>query len=133
MKLKLVLALAAFFLIIGASRLPGQTITDFSPTVGAAGDTITINGSGFTLSDKVYLFNGKLASAAITSDSQLTATAPSGTTTGPIGIRVGTGTTTCGSGGFNCSPGDFTVVGTGPYITSVSPNLGAVGDSVTIY
>src|SRR5438477_11490313 len=127
MKLKLVLAQAAFFLLISAIRMAGQTITGFSPMVGSPGDMITVNGSGFTGSDKVYFFNGKLASAAITSDSQLTATVPAGTTTGPIGIRVGTGSTICGSGGFNCSAADFTVIGSGPYITDVSPNLGAVG------
>src|SRR5437016_6097131 len=113
MKLKVVLTQAAFFLLIAAIRLSGQTISSFSPTVGSAGDTITVNGSGFTASDKVYFFNSKLASAAITSDSQLTATVPTGTTTGPIGIRVGTGSTTCGSGGFNCSAADFTVIGSG--------------------
>src|SRR5438552_7412585 len=125
MKLKFRSLQAAVLLCLAASPLAGQTISSFSPTVGAAGDTITINGSGFASGDKTYFFNGKLATATVTSDSQYTATVPSGTTTGPVGIQRG-------SGAINYSSTDFTVVGSGPYITSVSPNLGAAGDSVTI-
>src|SRR5580765_6240974 len=102
MKSKFHSAHAALLLCLAATQLAGQTISSFSPTVGAAGDTITIHGSGFAGGDKTYFFNGKLATAPITSDNQYTATVPSGTTTGPIGIQRG-------SGAINYSPTDFTV------------------------
>src|ERR1043166_6664438 len=125
MKLKLFGAQTAVLLCLVANPLAGQTISSFSPTVGAAGDTVTIHGSGFVSGDKTYFFNGILANAPVTSDSQYNATVSSGVSTGPIGIQRG-------AGAINYTSGDFAVVGAGPYITSVSPNLGAVGDSVII-
>src|SRR5262245_48445540 len=126
MKLKSVLAQLALTPILCATWLSGQTISDFTPNLGSTGDSITINGSGFTASDRIYFYNGQttwaLAAATVTSGNQIFATVPSGVMSGPIGIRIGTGATICGQGGFNCSAGDFTVVGNGPYITSVSPN-----------
>src|SRR5436190_11021322 len=101
----------ALFLAMSAAPLSAQIITDFTPTLGSAGDSIMINGSGFAATDKVYFYNGlstwALAAATVTSTSQIQATVPPGVMTGPIGVRIGTGSTSCGSGGFNCSSGDF--------------------------
>ena len=68
MKAKFRSVSAALLLCLAAAELAGQTISSFSPTVGSVGDTITIHGSGFAGGDKTYFFNGKLATAPITSD-----------------------------------------------------------------
>ena len=74
MNLRLAVAQIALFLALSGARLFGQPIiTDFTPQVGTAGDTVHITGSGFTLSGvKVYFYNGKLAVTSITSGSQMT-------------------------------------------------------------
>src|SRR5438128_11873107 len=127
MNLRLAVAQIALFLALSGARLFGQPIiTDFTPQVGTAGDTVHITGSGFTLSGvKVYFYNGKLATTSITSDSQMTATVPAGITTGPIGIQQGAGPT-------QYSSSDYRAIGTGPCITDFSPTLGASNDTVVI-
>jgi len=53
------------------------------PSYGTAGASIGIFGQGFTGTQSVT-FNGKPARFTVTSDTYLTATAPSGVTTGPV-------------------------------------------------
>lgn len=98
-------------------------ITSFSPEVGAAGDQINIYGSGFYQAN-VFLSFWQNVSAAYTliSDSQIVATVPSGISTGPLGIQLGTGS-------VSYTPDDFLPIGSGPYISSVSPTFGATNDT----
>jgi hypothetical protein len=100
-------------------------ISGFTPTTGPVGTSVTVNGSGFTGTSSVK-FNGTAASFTFNSDSQLTASVPTGATNGPISVTTPAGTAT--------SLGSFTVtvVVAGPTITSISPTSGMVGTSVAI-
>jgi hypothetical protein len=117
---------------IGSFRFPScgstaaaPTISSFTPTSGSPGTSVTITGSGFAGASSVA-FNGVSATFTVGSDTQITATVPSGATTGPISVAAPGGSTT--------SSGSFTVTTTvpGPSITSFSPSTGRVGTAVTI-
>ena len=115
------------FLLLGFSPLDGQIITDFSPALGTTNDTITINGSGLTSDTIVQFWNKKTAQSFVSVvGSKLIATVPSGVTTGPISVHQPGGQT-------NFSSADFSMIGNGPYITSLSTAFGAVGDPLTIF
>lgn len=71
-------------------------VSSFSPTSGPVGTSITITGRYFTDASTVS-FNGTSATTyTVNSDTQITATVPSGATTGPISVTAtgGTGTST---------------------------------------
>jgi hypothetical protein len=108
--------------IFSASSVP--TITSFSPTAGAIGSTVVINGGNFFSSTTVK-FNGTTASATITSTTQISATVPTGATTGPIEVSTTNGSFTTSS--------NF-LTGSGAVITGFSPTLGTTNPptSVTI-
>ena len=129
MKLRILYALCVLFILTSTGAGLGQQpqITDFNPSVGTAGDTVVINGSGFTSGQiTVRFWNNKTAPAIfVASDSQITATVPSGITTGPLSIQSG-------SGPQFFSSEDFTAIGPGPYISGFSPAIGAVNDWVAI-
>jgi hypothetical protein len=118
---------------IGSFQLPGcssstataPVVSGFTPTSGPVGTSITVNGTGFTAATGVK-FNGTSATFAINSDSQLTATVPTGATSGPIAVTNSAGTGTS-SGAFT-----VTTATAGPAITSISPTSGPVGTTVTI-
>jgi hypothetical protein len=76
------------------------TITSFSPTSGPVGTIVTITGTGLTQTTKVT-FNGKSATFTVNSDSQVTATVPTGATTGKIKVTT--------NGGSVSSSTNFTV------------------------
>ncbi len=63
------------------------SVTSVSPTSGQAGTTVVITGSGFTGASSVT-FGGVSASFNVNSDTQITATAPSGMPAGQLDIRV---------------------------------------------
>jgi subtilisin-like proprotein convertase family protein len=71
----------------------GPSVTSFSPGQGKVGDTVTITGNDFTGAASVT-FNGLSAVFNVNSDTQITATVPSGASTGPIAVTTpgGTGT-----------------------------------------
>lgn len=69
------------------------SISSFSPTSGPIGTRVTINGSAFTGATSVS-FNGKAASFTVVSDTQVTATVPTGAKTGPIRVATAAGTAT---------------------------------------
>jgi Ca2+-binding RTX toxin-like protein len=77
------------------------TISSFAPASGPAGTKVTITGANFTAATAIA-FNGTLASSTVSSDTQITATVPSGATSGPISVTT--------PGGTANSPTDFTVV-----------------------
>lgn len=90
------------------------SISGFSPTVAAPGNTITISGSGFTGVSSVA-FNGTSASYAFVSDTSITATVPSGATAGPISVTNPAGT---GTSSTNFQPGQIWY-GTGAAVNAV--------------
>jgi len=67
-------------------------ITNFTPTSGAVGQLVTINGSGFTQAIGVGFGDTKPAKFTIVSDSEITATVPTGAKTGPVGVETKSGT-----------------------------------------
>jgi hypothetical protein len=106
--------------------LPTPTISSLSITTGAVGASVTINGTNFgsTQGTSTVKFNG--TTAAVTSGNwtptAITTTVPSGATTGSVVVTVS---------GVASNGSTFTVVAA-PSITSLTPNTGAVGVSVTI-
>ena len=95
-------------------------ITGFSPAQGPVGTQVIISGSGFTGATAVK-FNGTSATFTVNSDTQITATVPTGATTGPI--------TVTGPGCTGTSTTNFTVTA---LITGFSPPKGPVGTQVII-
>lgn len=67
-------------------------VTNFTPTSGPVGTSVTINGSGFTQAIGVGFGDTKPAKFTIVSDSEITATVPSGAKTGPVGVESKSGT-----------------------------------------
>ena len=85
------------------SPSPQPTISGFSPPSGPVGQSVTINGSGFTGTTDV-MFNGTSVGSGnftVNSDIQITATVPQGAITGQISVTTPGGTAT--------SSTDFTV------------------------
>ena len=76
------------------------TISGFAPGSGGPGSSVAISGSGFT-GATVVRFNGLSATFSVVSDTQITATVPSGASTGPISVT--------GPGGTSTSAASFTV------------------------
>ena len=112
---------ASDFTVTGSSA---PTISGFSPSSGAIGSTVTINGNHFTAVSGVR-FNGTSAAFVFVNDGRVTATVPSGATTGRITVTTPGGTATSSS--------NFTVTGSSaPTISGFSPSSGVAGTSVTI-
>jgi hypothetical protein len=65
--------------------LPTMTLSNFSPSTGAVGSTVTINGSNFTGIAGVS-FSGVSATFSVISTSQITAVVPAGAFSGAISI-----------------------------------------------
>jgi hypothetical protein len=63
------------------------TIASFSPTSGPVGTSVTIKGTAFSGTTKVT-FNGTSATFTVNSETQITATVPTGATTGKIKVTV---------------------------------------------
>jgi hypothetical protein len=90
-------------------------IGSFTPTSGPVGTVVTITGTSFTGATAVK-FNTTAATAfTVDSDTQITATVPSGATTGKISVTnaVGTGS----------SANNFTVSGTSPANLLLNPGF----------
>ena len=98
-------------------------VTSFSPASGKVGAAVTITGSNFGSSPTVK-FNGVVASSpVVTGGTSIVVNVPTGATTGAISVEV-TGETT------GTSATSFTVLA--PSITTLSPEAGLVGNTVTI-
>jgi|GEM_PF-6427674 len=101
------------------------TISGFSPTSGGVGTAVTINGSGFADATGVQ-FNGTAAgSVTVNSDTQITASVPSGATTGPI--------TVTGNGGSVASGTNFTVASAYVYRNVSGTNEWVDASEVAVY
>jgi hypothetical protein len=76
-------------------------ISSFSPTTGAAGTTVVIDGESFTGATEVVFACEKKATFTVDSDTKITATVPAGAMNGAINIVT--------PGGSVGSPTSFTV------------------------
>jgi hypothetical protein len=88
------LVTGAFTVNPGGLPVVTPTVSSYSPSQGAVGTSVTINGSGFTGATDVS-FNGVSATdVSGLLDGQLTATVPPGAMTGPVSVSniAGTGT-----------------------------------------
>lgn len=122
----LTLALVIFLPLGGITRLNGQIISGMIPALGAPGEQVILEGTGFAPGTlKVTFFNGvQDLTAKATSASTIYAHVPAGARTGPITVQVGANSAT--------SVEDFTVVGFGPYISDLRPQYGSVNEDIVI-
>jgi hypothetical protein len=95
-------------------------ITGFTPSSGAPGTSITVNGANLENASQVA-FNGDTAIPTTTSPTSLTVTVPNNAITGPITVTTSFGTGTSGS-----------PFGVPPAILSFDPSRGGPGTVVTI-
>ena len=65
----------------------GLQFSNLTPTAGAPGTTVTLGGAGFGSATSVS-FDGTPAQFAVSSDSTITATVPSGATSGPVTVAL---------------------------------------------
>jgi hypothetical protein len=102
------------------------TITSFTPTSGPVGTSgIVVTGTNFTSAGAATVkFNGTTATATVNSNTQLTATVPSGATTGRITVQNADGTGT--------SPTDFTVTPPVTLATVTTATPGSVTSSSAV-
>ena len=105
---------------------PPPNITSISPTSGPIGTVVTVTGTDFgpTIGtiQSVIKFNGVQTRTTFWSDTSAVGPVPSGATTGDVVLYVGGAP----------SNGVLFTVTPPPSITSLSPNFGPVGASVTI-
>ncbi|MFI0902570.1 IPT/TIG domain-containing protein [Streptomyces sioyaensis] len=115
--------------LVGAPAVPsGPVVTDMTPTFGASGATVTINGTGFSQDSMVDFGQFACTEREIDpSGMRITAKVPNGT--GVVHIRV---TNTLGTSPA-VAMGQFAYGGPAPVVVSaVSPTSGKVGTPVTI-
>ena len=99
-------------------------VTDFYPSLGPPGSTLTVDGLNFTSATKVK-FGTTSATTTFTGETQLSAVVPS-IATGNYTIVV-----TNSSGSFTNSS-NFTITGSAPVITGFTPTNGVRGTVVTL-
>lgn len=115
--------------LVGAPAVPSApVVTDMTPTFGASGATVTINGSGFSQDSMVDFGRFACTQRQIDpSGRRITAQVPNGT--GVVHVRV---TNTLGTSPA-VAMGQFAYGGPAPVVVSaVSPTSGKVGTPVTI-
>jgi plastocyanin len=84
----------------GGTSTNQPSISGFVPPSGGPGTSVALSGSGFANATNVR-FNGTPATFSVASDTQITATVPSGATSGPISVT--------GPGGTGTSAASFSV------------------------
>lgn len=92
-------------LVIQHIGIGAATLSSFTPSSGPVGTVVTISGSGFTGATAVDLAGSAMA-FAVTSDTAITATVPSGAGSGTIAVGIPSGTL--------ASSGVFTVTSAPP-------------------
>lgn len=113
--------------IVSITRQTATTVSiiEFTPDKGAAGSSVTIYGTGFSLTpaQNVVSFNGVSATVSAASATQLIVTVPAGATTGPIAVTTPSGSAT--------STTSFEVLQS-LAITGFTPSIGTPGTAVQI-
>ena len=105
---------------------PPPAISTITPSSGAIGSTVVINGTDFTGATTLS-FNGTNATNfVVDSPTQITATVPVGTTTGPITVTTPNGTGTSATN-FTVSLSTITTTG----ISAINPLLACVNSPST--
>ena len=99
------------------------TVSGFSPSSGPVGTDVTITGTGLTQTNKVTFGGVAATTLTVNSDTQVTATVPTGAITGKIVVTT--------PGGTASSSAVFTVVAA-PTVSGFSPTSGPVGTIVVI-
>jgi YD repeat-containing protein len=102
------------------------SILNLVPQRGGANTTVTIYGQNFSslAAGDTVMFNGVAATVISASSTALVVSAPNGVTTGPVSVTVNGVTVT--SGALNYTVPNSTS------ITSISPNFGFAGQTLTI-
>jgi RHS repeat-associated protein len=119
---------AGNLLSVGRKSSLVLSITELAPSEAAVGETVTIDGTGFstTTSNDTVKFNGTTATVSAATAWALTVKVPTGATTGTVTVQ----TTTEGP---VTSAQTFTVAASpAPHVTSLSASVAAAGSSVTI-
>jgi protocatechuate 3,4-dioxygenase beta subunit len=120
-------------LIVACSKdddaTPVPSITSFTATSGAVGDTVIISGANFsaTTTNNTVTFNGTTATVTAATTTQLTVTVPSGASTGKIAVTV--------NGQTGTSSSDFTVTtssSTADLAITSFTSSGSAGSSIVI-
>lgn len=104
---------------------PLAAIASFSPASGAVGSQVTLTGTGFVGTSRVYV--GDVSAVfQVNSDTQLTVTVPPGAPSARIAVVT--------AAGYSYSNGDFTVqASAAPSVTRFSPAAAGSGAQVNIY
>ncbi len=103
------------------------SIIEFTPNSGPVGSSVTIYGTGFSLtpSQNAVSFNGFSAAITSVAANQIIATVPAQATTGPITVTTPLGVTSSNT--------PFVITSSGvPTISTFSPNIGTIGTTVEI-
>ena len=103
------------------------SITELAPAEAPVGETVTIDGTGFstTASNDTVKFNGTTATVSAATAWSLTVKVPTGATTGTVTVK----TTTEGP---VTSAQTFTVGSPAPHVSSLSTTIANSGGTVTI-
>ena len=117
----LALCFALAWLVLGAPGACAVSITDFAPTNGAPGTTVSITGTGFLTATVVKFGNSSPASFDILNDTHINAVVPADAVTGVISVTFNVGTLS--------SQKPFTVA---PRVDSFTPVVGTPGTQVTV-
>ncbi len=103
------------------------TISALTPSAGAINSSVVITGTNFRLtqlSGSTVKFNGTATTPSVWTSTSITVPVPTGVPTGNIAATVTVGGQTSAGTNFTVTPA--------PSISSLTPNAGAVGSSVTI-
>lgn len=102
-------------------------IIDFAPDAGPIGQSVAIQGTGFsaTPGSNTVTFNGTAATVSAATTTSLTVTVPVGATTGAIAVTSPNGSDTSATSFVVGAPGT-------PTISSFTPTSAVAGTSVTI-
>ncbi|MDQ3264134.1 MAG: IPT/TIG domain-containing protein [Myxococcota bacterium] len=104
--------------------IPPPGLFQFSPERGTPGDTVTLEGSGFSGATAVR-FSGSDAEFTVVNDGRLTAIVPPGAVSGSLSLQA--------PGGYAGSSRSFTVLSrAAPVLTSLTPGSGAPGSQVMV-
>jgi len=107
-----------------ASLTTGPVLLSFSPTSAAAGQTVTLTGSGFTGVNSITVGGAPITGFNVASDTQITFALPQDAVSGYFAV-----TNPLGAAGFSGPSQLFTVT---PVISSFTPGTGPAGTTVTL-